>query len=183
MIQDITRGKGPMRATYRGHTLVHEAAGLPIIEKLVINYNFSLILELGCGWGGLTYLFHYNCPNAEIYAYDNGRNIQHRKSFSQNVKFSTADILGVNHDTPLQSLVELCKDPRRKLLYCDNGNKIAEVKMYAIHLNKGDILGLHDWGTEIWRHSIEDVLKDFDDHEVNKEFEKRNCRSRFFIKR
>ena len=179
----MSKGKGPMRASYRGFTLVHEKQGLGTMESVVNNYRPELILELGCGWGGLTYLFHYNCPYAKIYAYDNGRKISNPKAFGMNVKFSTEDILGRKHDTPLNSLVELCKDPRKKLLYCDNGNKIAEFKMYAPHLNKGDLLGVHDWGTEIWRHSVEDVLEDFDDHQINKVFEEKDCRTRFFIKR
>lgn len=38
--------------------------------------------------------------------------------------------------------------PKPALLFCDDGNKPAEVALFAPMLEPGDFLAVHDWGTE-----------------------------------
>jgi cephalosporin hydroxylase len=175
-----------LNTNYKGFEVVHEKEGLPIIENVVKKYNPELIIELGYGKGGLTYLFHKMCPKINIFAFEKQRTYEqekrfqnNRKRFGKNVKFIKENIL----TEPSNRLIELCKDKKRKILYCDNGNKVAEFHIYGTHLNSGDLIGVHDWGKEIWRHSIADIIEDFRGHEINKELRKRNCSTRFFIKR
>ena len=40
------------------------------------------------------------------------------------------------------------------LLLCDNGNKPYEIVTYSPHLVPGDLVAVHDWGTEISESSI-----------------------------
>ena len=132
----------------KGHMIkcVHEDGCYPYIGKLVQNFNPKLVLELGFSWGGMTKLFD-DYTNAEIHAYNKkcGRS-PNNIYFGDRVTFHWCNLLS----EPYKPLVELCKDKRRKLLYCDNGNKIKEVYMYGQHLNVGDMIGAHDYPKEIY---------------------------------
>jgi len=182
-----------------GHKIkcIHEDGCYPFIGNLVQDFNPRLVLELGFSWGGMTKLFEdYTKMGTEIHAYNKscGRKPSERL-FGKNVKFHWADLLKV----PLARLVSLCKDQRKKLLYCDNGNKIKEVYMYGQHLNVGDMIGAHDYPKEIYhdfnlllektknRNTREDVdnmnsvLADFEPHEHDLMLEK-GFSDRFWIK-
>jgi len=43
-------------------------------------------------------------------------------------------------------------------LFCDNGNKEKEVELYAPYLKQGDVLLVHDWGTEVHAENIAPYL-------------------------
>ena len=70
-------------------------------------------------------------------------------------------------------------DRYKKLLYCDNGNKVLEVNRYGACLNNGDMLGVHDWGSEIKLSDIEEVVRKFTPikHEL---YEKNEWSTRFW---
>jgi hypothetical protein len=125
---------------------VHEDGCFPYIGKLVQKFNPELVLELGFSWGGMTKLFE-DYTKARIHAYNKrcGRS-PNISFFGPRVSFHWNDILS----KPLPHLVNLCKDSRYKLLYCDNGNKINEIYMYGQYLNIGDMIGAHDYPKEIY---------------------------------
>lgn len=126
---------------------VHEDGCYPFIGKLVQDFDPELVLELGFSWGGMTKVFE-DYTKAEIHAYNKkcGRSPNKNIFNKKRVTFHWCDLL----ENPYEPLVELCKDPRKKLLYCDNGNKIKEVYMYGQHLNVGDMIGAHDYPKEIY---------------------------------
>jgi hypothetical protein len=133
----------------KGHKIkcVHEDGCYPIIGNLVQDFNPQLVLELGFSWGGMTKVFE-DYTKADIHAYNKrcGRMPSIRLFDNKRVHFHWADILEI----PLERLISFCKDKRKKLLYCDNGNKIKEVYMYGQHLNVGDMIGAHDYPKEIY---------------------------------
>lgn len=176
--------------------LSHEVDSYPIMEFVVLTVQPKLIIELGTFYCGLTALFHETDKSVEIHTFDYKNMMKHperakksitkdelaefrRKVFGENVKFYIENIL----TKPSQTLIDLLKRPERKLLYCDNGNKVKEVGIYAQYLNPGDYLGVHDWGFEIdysWE-GIRESLAPFTDWaKINKLFEQRNCSTRFF---
>lgn len=74
------------------------------------------------------------------------------------LKFTTFDVVPPERSIPgfvqgdilqIPKLVHAACHPRPTLLYCDNGNKPKEVQLFSPILRTGDILGVHDWGTEI----------------------------------
>lgn len=180
-----------------GHKIkcVHEDGCFPVIGKLVRDFNPSLILELGFSWGGMTKLFE-DYTYADIHAYNKPcKRKPKEKIFGYRVTFHWCDLLS----TEYLPLVELCKDKRKKLLYCDNGNKVKEVYMYGKYLNVGDMIAAHDYPREIYedydllpektqqrvsREDIErmnEVLKDFEPIKHNSFLEK-GLSDRFWIK-
>ena len=135
----------------------HEKEAIMPITKLIRKYNPELIIELGTKCGGFTEVLQDSTGvETDIYTYD-VKECQIRGIFRDNVYFKTVDIFG----DAINEIISLCSDKRKKILYCDNGNKIKEVRYYAKHINGGDILGVHDWGYEIGYDDVNDVLADF----------------------
>jgi cephalosporin hydroxylase len=125
---------------------VHEDDCFQIIGQIVDDFEPELIIELGFSWGGMTKLFE-DYSKAEIHAFNKRcKRIPDESLFGKRVTFHWNDILSKQ----LDKLVELCKDSRKKILYCDNGDKIKEVYMYGQYLNKGDMIGAHDYPREIY---------------------------------
>jgi len=163
--------------TNMGTFCQHEEQAIPEIVKIIKNFSPRLVIEFGTKYGGFTSILQSaTSDETEIYSYDNIKRKTNDR-FRKNVYFITADILS----EPVQEIITLCKGGERKLLYCDNGNKIREFQLYALHLRMGDLLGVHDWGTEIFYDSVSDVLKDFTprDHKI---FEASGWKTRFWIK-
>jgi cephalosporin hydroxylase len=204
MMEAINVGRKPMRTkiTSREKSViaVHEAKSIPYIYKIVQEFDPELMIELGTSWGGITFMLHECNPGVELHSYDiDCQRKPDRSLFNNNVKFHLVDIL----ESPLKQIVNLCQDKRRKILYCDNGHKITEVILYGSKLNKGDMLGVHDWGSEIHydydrlartirknkkKYNIRElmkrmnsVLEDFEPIE-HKFFEDNNFSSRFWIR-
>jgi hypothetical protein len=111
----------------------------------------DLVIELGTSNGGFTRLLMDVCPGAEIHTFDvapmDQRNLRY---FNDDVRFYNHDIF---KSAPAMSLINsLLRRETPKLLYCDNGKKAQEVKLFSRLLNEGDYIGVHDWGREIfWR--------------------------------
>ncbi len=162
-VDDVSE-KGPLRAHYYSlihlgqHVMVvHEAKVIPHIHRIVKAFNPELIIELGTSWGGMTLVLHECNTKAELHSYDINCPRKPEKSLFNNVTFHLQDIL----TEPLPELVNLCKDKRRKFLYCDNGDKIKEVKWYGSQLNIGDMMGIHDFHKEIEYHDATEVFGKF----------------------
>lgn len=126
---------------------VHEDGCYPTLTKMVLGFNPESVIELGTSWGGLTKFFEDNTTGV-IHSFDKpnpGRVPNHLLFDGTRVTFVRANVL-----TYCDLLVRLCRGRKKKLLYCDNGNKVREVNMYAPLLRKGDMLGVHDWPREIY---------------------------------
>lgn len=174
--------KIPMRHVHRlngyNFELVHEKNAIPMIRKIVRYTNPDIIVEFGTGHGGLTYIFNDASPRSMIHTFNlNQKKVKHRSVYNGNVFFYSEDIL----KEPNQKVIDILKQDGVKFLYCDNGNKIQEVKYYSKYLNIGDVMGVHDWGEEITYEDIKDELIGF--HPIKHEsFEKNGWSSRFWIK-
>jgi len=173
-------------------------ASLHIIRNMITQLQPELMIELGTAYGGFTAVMLDGCSSAYFYTYDKfaGEKIINRshhvvtqemvltwrkKLKKKGVQFIQKDIL----IEPCSALESLCADGRRKLLYCDNGNKPFEVAFYGPHLVPGDVLGVHDWKTEIWpdQAPAKPVLeKFFRPHTLNQKLREIKSLSRFFVR-
>jgi hypothetical protein len=139
-------------------------------NRLINEYNFTNIIELGTHDGGLSSLFAMYCYGSKSPAYAEKagepslyKNQTHHK---QPKNFYTFD--NVLRDIPrLQFLIQMgaifkkidflddkdsieyvgsiIKQPGISLLLCDGGNKIKEFDMYSDSLKSGDFIMAHDW--------------------------------------
>lgn len=152
----------PYKSKFKNGSImcVHEEDSIETTQKIVEVFSPDLIIELGTSWGGFTLVLHEACPSAELHSFDRPdppRAVDRRDLFGKNVHFHNNDILLDN----FAFLINLCGDDRRKLLYCDNGNKIVEALRYGGCLNNGDMIGVHDWGSEISYDKIKDLVENF----------------------
>lgn len=132
------------------HETVSAITTIPIIQRM----NVSMIIELGTAQGGFTKLLEDACPDAEIHTFDkSNQSVKNHKYFGSKVKFYKENIL-----VQKKTVMNLLTTQKRKLLYCDNGNKKKEVKIYSGFLHLGDFIGVHDWGREILYKDVEDYL-------------------------
>lgn len=159
-----------------------------LLLKLVGKRDPSLIVELGHGSGGFTLAMHEALPKAYIKSFDIRKMPLNEvmDNVSGRVSFINDDVLEGS------SVVRTyLRWSNRKFLYCDNGNKTQEVLMYARYLNKGDMLGVHDYSVQpginnalAVSNSIEGYLEylGFEKHH-HEEFDSQLMRSRLWIKR
>lgn len=155
---------------------------LPLWEDFLNAHpELKMVIELGTLWGGFSLFLLCQCINRGIsfYTADHKRpsaiETPLGKILELDQHFVLTDLLHGESPWLLDTLTTPQKHPL--LLYCDNGLKPLEFTMYAPYLQHNDIVGLHDWGTEIQATDIN--LSGF-----APEFEKRctlgNSPTRFF---
>lgn len=104
--------------------------------KTFDNYNFNA--QLKATQGNTKDPYGFNTPLGQLLMKD---------------AFVSEDVL-YNGTTVLALIAQ----PGQTILYCDNGLKPKEVQLYAPHLKSGDLLAVHDWGTEIYPADIPAIL-------------------------
>ena len=62
------------------------------------------------------------------------------------------DLFHINTYTFIRRLIKKCSSP--VLIYCDNGNKALEFRMYRGCLREGDFIMMHDFNREFTIHDI-----------------------------
>lgn len=130
------------------------AEDLIIWERVLNQHQPKQIIELGTLYGGFSLFLCLQAiqRNATFTTFDIDTNAGHKafdtplgKLLDLRSHFVCGDIF---NETACK-VVELIKQPGQTILYCDDGNKPAEVALFAQHLKPGDLLVVHDWGTEI----------------------------------
>lgn len=174
----------------------HEPESLGLIIDFVEKEKPKMIVELGTAYYGLTLLLHECNIKTPLFTFDKfdariylgktkglttKKELEHvfKSGFNSFVTFVIGDVIWRKN----LFLIALLKTPKRKLLYCDNGKKERELSYYATELLSGDILGVHDWGTEVRPDKVKNILKDFEPCAINKTFEEKKLLTRFFIKK
>ena len=145
----------------------HSSTDVGVVQRIVREFQPAYTVELGTAQGGMTLAIHDAYKFAPIVTFDNRREYCYAvvKLIADGfVEFFCRDVLS----TECKKVVKYCwRSEHKKFLYCDNGNKVKEVLMYGKYLRSGDMLGVHDWGSEIhtdplkveprWRAINEDI--------------------------
>lgn len=124
-------------------------------DRLLDMHPVEGIVELGTAWGGFS-LFLAHQARARGITFKTFDNVDHRTAGPDQTfgaksaraadlgdAFEQADILA-EADRVAAHIVG-----RRVALLCDNGDKPAEVALYAPMLEAGSVCVVHDWLTEI----------------------------------
>ena len=174
--------------------LCHEKESIPLIQRVVYDWNPELMIEFGTCAGGVTLLLHQYLPDIPLHTFDNASIVSSLKKsgrmnkghilrfqkevFNDNVYFHVTNIF---HEGKEQVL-ELVRSDKRKVVYCDNGKKHDEISLFGSQLNKGDLVGVHDWGYEVgWEYpGVSETLSNFEEHYMNEVFKNNNLSTRFF---
>lgn len=115
--------------------------------------DIASIVELGteqCGLSLFLALQSYQ-RSVEFRTFDHKRSDNLDTPLARHLGLEQSFILGNLFGEAGQKLIELLDGglPRPILLFCDDGDKPREVREFVPHLQIGDYVGVHDWGTEI----------------------------------
>jgi len=158
----------------------HGPEYIPMIIETIKRHNPDIFIELGTFMGGLTLAIHEEFPELYIYSFDIKVEIDPKIMYIFNperIEFFEKDLLTEESSTLLNILDMF----GRKLLYCDNGKKAKEINMYSKYLNKDDVIGCHDWFSELEYEDVKDALVGFEPF-CEKMWEESYLLSRFWIK-
>ncbi len=135
-------------------------ADVETIEGFLVTEWPSVVIELGTGTGAFSlYLAGYCAANhARFYTYDTGKN-EHPHSRPQPLCIEGVELLGgkvrkadVFAEETIEEIGSLLSPV--SFVYCDNGDKPRELRMYAPLIPVGSFIGVHDFGHEITDISI-----------------------------
>ena len=136
---------------FLGQRIGQTIHAIPLWEMLFIRVpTISRIIEFGTFNGGFSCYLKLCAMRfwVPLYTFDI-RPFQATKitdALALKDSFSLRDVLTPESEGIISGII---KHNGRSLLYCDGGNKVAEFQMYAKHLKVLDVIGAHDWGTEI----------------------------------
>jgi len=147
---------------HRGHNYQHRGDDWRVIGPLIEDVRPMVAVELGTDeggfagrladmlatWGGAVHTFDIAAVGTRAGA--SPQSVQGGVEWLErdfpNLRCHLTDVLsdGVN---PL--VAECLASASPTMLYCDNGDKHRELELYAPLLNVGDLLGVHDYATEV----------------------------------
>lgn len=121
-----------------------------VIQKVLINERPKRIIELGYGRGGVTLTFAIYAVQepAEVHCYDNLRQRYHKLLDLAPVHLWQKDL---KEDDTILEIKKRIEAPGRVLVYCDNGDKPWEFRMFSNFLKPGDVIMSHDRDSPVAR--------------------------------
>jgi len=142
-----------------------EPESIPYIEKVLREFKPQLIIELGTAFGGFTkYLCNW-FPSTPIYTVD-AFLYASKKDLALFRKRNVTLLLTAQLFEGEMTIPLLCSLPLRKFLFCDNGQKDIEVRLFGGYLRPGDLLAVHDWSD--YKQRLEGAFEEFVAHPINK---------------
>ena len=130
--------------TFAGIRVQQTWTALYCLENFLTAYKPDLIIELGTGCGGLSLFFSLH---ALTYTFDTGNRAELRRLLPYDIRFIKGDVFDPMY---FQEIKILCEEYEKVFLFCDGGNKLEEFKMYAPVLHGGQVIGVHDYETEVF---------------------------------
>jgi cephalosporin hydroxylase len=117
------------------------------------------ILELGTGSAAFSCYLLTQCISrglsfATIDVYEPEQHSLHRV-FARRMNFYQIDLSKPSAKQEVEQIIAGL--PRPIVLYCDNGDKPHEVATFGPLLDRGDYLGVHDFGIEFHDHDLTPV--------------------------
>ena len=134
---------------YQGTIVTLLPSEIENLTYLVQHYDLKFAVELGTYKGGSA-LVLINAGIESLVTFDNQDVVEVKNS---KATYRVADIF-----KSFEEIKSLCQDPRRKILFCDNGKKSQELNLFGPHLNKGDILAAHDYPVEFKDSDISEMI-------------------------
>jgi len=138
-----------VRTEWAGFEAIHRYEDLAVIASVLREQRPEVAIELGTAKGGFAaFLAHHLLEwGGQVLTLDVAPDVGEAQRLVQtypNIKVLTGDVLAVPHPAVLEALLW-----QRPLLYCDNGKKERELRLYAPYLPVGGMIGTHDYGTEV----------------------------------
>ena len=133
---------------FMGSKMQQKIPAIPLWEYTIATFRPRRVIELGTGSGAFSFYLYLLCTNYNIkfYTFDKYAPLMkasmHETDFIDH--FYKENILG-SRDTQ-RRISNMVARYGRTLIFCDNGHKIGEFKIFSRSLKHNDIIGIHDWG-------------------------------------
>jgi len=159
---------------------MHRKAEIILLLQIINEYMFPTYIEIGCGRGSFLKMVNNTfISKINLIGYDKEKPLA---SLPRNVNHIVMDNIFL-HKEEISNRIKKAKG--RVFIYCDNGNKIREIDFTSKAMKKGDVIGTHDYCTEVPMKSI-DFLKERGFESINKYENWINthlCLQKFWIKK
>lgn len=118
------------------------------------------IIELGTAKGGLTVFFgmEMRSCDGEVHSFDiepPTGDFERFRGILPIVFYKKS----VFDEFTVKLVQKLLKPPNKTLIFCDNGNKIKELDLYAPLLKRGDYIMAHDYRTEVLEPDVKKLIE------------------------
>ena len=135
-------------------------------HEMITTFHVGLFVELGVDQGGLAATMigrAFIDPDFSYLGVELLERVINRNVFNAVGRYRTRMVIGNCMDPGIVDYVarEIQQARGPALLLCDNGNKPAEVKKYCELLRPGDLLTVHDFGTEFLESDIPGFVNEF----------------------
>jgi hypothetical protein len=114
-----------------------------LLNEIKTKDDIELIIEVGTCRGGFSLLLRKYFPDAEIHTIDNEEwhpIEEKRQEFEKhNINYITDNCFSS------YQLNNVLTDNRKKVVFCDGGNKANEFNTFKNSINPNDIIGVHDY--------------------------------------
>lgn len=138
--------------TYLGVRMQQNRADFLLWEFFFYRHHAKVqhVLELGTYIGGFSIYLLLQCIqyNLRFNTYDH-KDLRNETKIARELHlerhFTKLDLLS---EANAKSIMSNCLHPA--LVYCDNGNKPKEMKLFSKYAQRGDIFAVHDWNIEFF---------------------------------
>ena len=124
--------------TFGGIHIAQSWSDLYILEQILTVEKPDIIIELGTKYGASALFFNLF---AKTYTFDIK---DYGEPKNDNIIYTIVDIF-----ENIEIIKSLINDHKKVFLFCDNGDKPKEFKIFAPLLKKDDLIFVHDYGVEI----------------------------------
>lgn len=145
-----------------GKTVAHSPLAIWCMENVLNEFAPKMIIEIGTGHGGLSiYLGAWAIVNnAQVFTFDIKDHLDDDTKITLindlNVMVECRDVFG---DIAVEQIKTTLSLDKPVLLYCDGGNKQKELMRFAPTAKAGDVVGCHDYGTEVAKCLIDPFME------------------------
>lgn len=132
--------------TFGGNVMSQCWSALYWYERLLCEIGVRSILELGTERGSLTLFWGLHCPGRVVTVDVSMQNVtpERWELYGRlGIRAVVDDAWNVGH-----AIERMASMPRPVFVFCDNGDKTREFRIYARLLQPGDAIGVHDNGSE-----------------------------------
>lgn len=139
----------PLLDTFFGVRIRQSILALSVFEQILCSEKIGNIVELGTGNGALSLYFLCWALNKEarFTTFDKIKLWENNKLFR--LLNLQQHFIQLNIFKEQSVVIQAIRSDQKTLLFCDNGRKSLEVELFSSFLKPKDILGVHDWKTEV----------------------------------
>lgn len=136
---------------YNGIKCSQHHSFAPTFIEFLKDQQFTHILEIGTYHGGFTAFIHDNIEkNTKFWSFDVVNQVEHDTLRQLGIMIFIRNIFNYNMSDIVDSpTINFLREPGKKLIMCDGGNKIFEFNCLAKYLNVGDFIMAHDYSDSV----------------------------------